>query len=146
MPPGWRLDVNQDTGGSRVKRWVALDCDRFRNPDGPGNQAEPRLRLHGMSRALGEEVIWDDEKVDVNRLRTYHTLPVGFSIPAVETVLINQTDTKSTRRRNVDHGSGPAIANAIFDALAPAFARVPFTPARVKRRSTPHVAARADVD
>ena len=34
--------------------------------------------LHGMSRALGEEVTWDDKKVTSVDWRTYHTFPVGF--------------------------------------------------------------------
>ena len=42
-----------------------------------------------MSRALGEEVTWDDQKVTSIDWRTYRTLPVGSRVPQIETVLIN---------------------------------------------------------
>ena len=127
------VDVNQDTGAVAVKRLViALDCGPISNPDGLRNQAEGGA-LHGMSRALGEEVIWDDEKVTSIDWRTYHTLPVGFSIPAVETVLINQTDTEVNGAGETSITvTAPAIANAIFDATGARVREVPFTPARVK--------------
>jgi nicotinate dehydrogenase subunit B len=127
------VDVDQATGAVDVKRLVvALDCGPISNPDGLKNQAEGGA-LHGLSRALGEEVTWDDEKVTSIDWRTYHTLPVGFKIPAIETVLINQMDAEA-------NGAGetsitvvaPAIANAIFDATGVRIRQVPFTPARVK--------------
>jgi nicotinate dehydrogenase subunit B len=127
------IEVNQDTGAVAVKRLVVvLDCGPISNPDGLRNQAEGGA-LHGMSRALGEEVTWDDEKVTSIDWRTYHTLPVGFSVPTIETVLVNQVDAAA-------NGAGetsitivaPAIANAIFDATGTRIRQVPFTPARVK--------------
>ena len=86
-----------------------------------------------MSRALGEEVTWDDQKVTSVDWRTYHSLPLGFAVPTVESVLINRTDVEAT-------GSGetsitivaPAIGNAIFDATGVRIRQVPFTPERVK--------------
>ena len=52
--------------------------------------------LQGMSRALGEEVTWDDHKVTSIDWRTYHSLPLGFDVPAIESVLINRTDVEAT--------------------------------------------------
>ena len=127
------VDVNQDTGAVAVKRLViALDCGPISNPDGIRNQAEGGA-LHGMSRALMEEVTWDDEKVTSVDWRTYRTMPVGFSVPTIETVLINTVDAEA-------NGAGettitvatPAIANAIFDATGARIRQTPFTPERVK--------------
>jgi CO/xanthine dehydrogenase Mo-binding subunit len=89
--------------------------------------------LQGLSRALGEEVTWDDHKVTSVDWRTYHSLTLGFDVPTIESVLINQTGVEAT-------GAGetaitivaPAIGNAIFDATGVRIRQVPFTPERIK--------------
>ena len=127
------VDVNQDTGQVHVTRLVvAQDCGPISNPDGMRNQIEGGA-LQGMSRALGEEVTWDEEKVTSIDWRTYRSLPLGFAIPRIEAVLINQPDEEAC-------GSGEtsitvvaaAIGNAIFDATGARIREVPFTPERVK--------------
>ena len=56
------IEVNQDTGKIVVKRMVAAsDVGPISNPDGLRNQVEGGA-LQGLSRALGEEVTWDNEK------------------------------------------------------------------------------------
>src|SRR5258706_12445407 len=63
--------VDQDTGKVKVTRiGVGIDAGPISNPDGLGNQAEGGA-LQGMSRALGEEVTWDGEKVTSVDWRTY---------------------------------------------------------------------------
>ena len=127
------VDVNQDTGQVHVTRLVvAQDCGPISNPDGMRNQIEGGA-LQGMSRALGEEVTWDEEKVTSIDWRTYRSLPLGFAVPRIETVLINQPDEEAC-------GAGEtaitvvaaAIGNAIFDATGARIREVPFTPERVK--------------
>ena len=89
--------------------------------------------LQGMSRALGEEVTWDNQKVTSVDWRTYRTLPLGFAVPRIESVLIDQPDGEAC-------GAGEtsitvvaaAIGNAIFDATGARIRQVPFTPERVK--------------
>jgi CO/xanthine dehydrogenase Mo-binding subunit len=126
-------EVDQDTGKVAVKRIVVSnDCGPISNPDGLRNQLEGGA-LQGMSRALGEEVTWDDEKVTSFDWRTYHSLPLGFDVPKIETVLINRPDEEAT-------GAGEtsitiiaaAIGNAIFDATGARIRQSPFTPERVK--------------
>ena len=127
------VDVNQATGEVHVTRLVvAQDCGPISNPEGMRNQMEGGA-LQGMSRALGESVTWDEEKITSIDWRTYHSLPLGFAIPRIETVLINQPDEEAC-------GSGEtaitvvagAIGNAIFDATGVRIREVPFTPERVK--------------
>jgi len=127
------VDVNQATGTIAVRRLVvAQDCGPISNPDGVRNQIEGGA-LQGLSRALGEEVTWDDRKVTSVDWRTYHSLPVGFEVPVIESVLINRTDGEAM-------GSGEttitivaaAIGNAIFDATGARIRQIPFTPERVK--------------
>jgi nicotinate dehydrogenase subunit B len=134
-------EVDQDTGRVVVKRIVVSnDCGPISNPDGLRNQLEGGA-LQGMSRALGEEVTWDAQKVTSFDWRTYHSLPLGFAIPKIETVLMNRPEEEAT-------GAGetsitivaPAIANAIFDATGARVRQSPFTPERVKAA----LAARGD--
>ncbi len=127
------VDVDQDTGKIAVKRmWVAIDAGPISNPDGLRNQAEGGA-LQGMSRALGEEVTWDDQKVTSVDWRTYHSLPLGFAIPQIECVLLDRPNEEAT-------GAGetaitviaPAIGNAIFDATGVRLRQIPLTAERVK--------------
>jgi len=125
--------VNQDSGRVTVTRCViANDCGPISNPDGLRNQLEGGA-LQGMSRALLEEVVWDDQKVTSVDWRSYRPLFLGADVPAIETVLIDQPDARAT-------GAGEtavtvavgAIANAIFDATGARIRQAPFTPERVK--------------
>jgi CO/xanthine dehydrogenase Mo-binding subunit len=127
------VEVHQDSGKIVVKRMViSNDCGPISNPDGLRNQLEGGA-LQGMSRALGEEVTWDDQKVTSIDWRTFHSLPLGFEVPKIETVLLNQPDEEAT-------GAGEtsitiiaaAIGNAIFDATGARLRQIPFTAERVK--------------
>ena len=127
------VEVELATGKLAVKRLVvSIDAGPISNPDGLRNQSEGGA-LQGLSRALGEEVTWDDHNVTSIDWRTYHTLPLGFAVPKVEVVLLNRSDVPAT-------GAGEtaitvvagAIGNAIFDATGARIRQVPFTPERIK--------------
>ncbi len=126
-------EVNQDTGKVAVRKiWVAIDAGPITNPDGLRNQAEGGA-LQGMSRALGEEVTWDNEKVTSVDWRTFHSLPLGFDIPKMECVLINRPDEEATGAGETTITViGAAIANAIYDATGARVREIPLTPERVK--------------
>ena len=126
-------DVDQDTGKVLVRRIVVSnDCGPISNPDGLRNQLEGGA-LQGMSRALGEEVTWDDQKVTSVDWRTYHSLPLGFAVPKIETVLVNRPDEPATGAGETSITIvGAAIGNAIFDATGARIRQSPFTPERVK--------------
>jgi CO/xanthine dehydrogenase Mo-binding subunit len=86
-----------------------------------------------MSRALSEEVTWDDQKVTSIDWRTYRPLYLGADVPTIETVLINRPDGKAMGAGETAVTVVPAaIANAIFDATGARIRQVPFTPERVK--------------
>jgi len=111
---------------------VAQDCGPISNPAGVRNQIEGGV-LQGLSRALSEEVTWDDRQITSTNWSTYHSLPLGIEVPAIDCVLINRSDVEAS-------GAGEtaitvvaaAIGNAIFDATGARLRQVPFTPARVK--------------
>jgi len=126
------VEVNQDSGAVAVKRFVVCnDVGPVSNPDGLRNQIEGGA-LQGLSRALGEEVTWDEQKVTSIDWRSYASLPLGFGIPKIETVLLNKPDEEA-------NGAGEtsitlvaaALGNAIFDATGARLRQIPFTPERV---------------
>jgi CO/xanthine dehydrogenase Mo-binding subunit len=127
------VEIDQASGHVKARRLVvAQDCGPISNPDGMRNQIEGGA-LQGLSRALGEEVTWDASKVTSIDWRTYRSLPLGFDVPVVESVLINRTEGQAM-------GSGEtaitlvaaAVGNAIFDATGARIREVPFTPDRIK--------------
>jgi nicotinate dehydrogenase subunit B len=128
-------DVSVDLASGRVqpRRFVAaLDCGPISNPDGLRNQSEGGI-LQGMSRALVEEVTWDDKRVTSTDWESYPSLYVGIEVPAIEIVLLNRTGARAT-------GAGEcaitvvaaAIGNAVFDATGARVRQVPITPQRVR--------------
>jgi len=127
------VEVDQATGRVRVVRLVASqDCGPISNPDGMRSQLEGGA-LQGLSRALGEEVTWDAEKVTSVDWRTYHSLPLGFDVPAIESVLINQSSGEAMGAGETAITlSAAALGNAIFDATGARVRQVPMTPERVK--------------
>jgi CO/xanthine dehydrogenase Mo-binding subunit len=127
------VDVDPSSGRIRPKRFVvAQDCGPISNPDGMKNQIEGGA-LQGLSRALGEEVTWDEQKVTSIDWRSYHSLPLGFDVPVIESVLINRSGVEAS-------GAGEtaitivaaAVGNAVFDATGVRLREAPFTPERVK--------------
>jgi nicotinate dehydrogenase subunit B len=127
------VEVDQATGRVQAKRFVvAHDCGPISNPDGLRNQIEGGV-LQGTSRALGEEITWDDRKVTSIDWRSYKTLPVGMQLPAIEIVLLDRPTAKATGAGETAITlAAAAINNAIFDATGARVRQVPFSPERVK--------------
>jgi CO/xanthine dehydrogenase Mo-binding subunit len=127
------VEVDQASGRVKATRFfVAQDCGPISNPDGMRNQIEGGA-LQGMSRALGEEVTWDDHKVTSIDWRTFHSLSLGADVPSIESVLVNRTDVEASGAGETAITIvGAAIGNAIFDATGARLREIPFTPERVK--------------
>jgi nicotinate dehydrogenase subunit B len=127
------VEVNQDTGNVTVQRFVvSQDCGPISNPDGVTNQVEGGV-MQGLSRALGEEVTWDQTRITSVDWRTYRPMYLGGDVPVIESVLINRLDAPA-------NGAGEtaitivagAVGNAIFDATGARIREAPFTTERVK--------------
>jgi nicotinate dehydrogenase subunit B len=127
------VDVDLDTGTVRPRRFVvALDCGPISNPDGLRNQIEGGI-LQGMSRALVEEVTWDNRRVTSVDWETYNSLYLDYEMPTVETVFVTPADVPATGAGETAITVIPAaIGNAIFDATGARLREVPFTPQRIK--------------
>ena len=127
------VDVNLSTGLVSVKRCVAaMDCGPISNPDGVRNQMEGGI-IHGISRALREEVTWSGERVTSIDWKTYRPWFLGDQVPIIETVLINRPDAEAMGAGETTITvAAAAIGNAIFDATGVRVRQLPFTPERVK--------------
>jgi CO/xanthine dehydrogenase Mo-binding subunit len=127
------VEVNQGTGAVAVKRLViSNDSGPISNPDGLRNQIEGGA-LQGLSRALLEEVTWDEQRITSVDWQTYRSLPLGFAVPVIDCVLLDRPEHRAM-------GAGEtsitlvaaAVGNAIFDATGARIRQVPFTPERIK--------------
>jgi CO/xanthine dehydrogenase Mo-binding subunit len=121
-----------------VKRLVcAHDCGLVINPNGLRHTVECGM-LHGLSRALWEEVQFDDEKVTSVDWATHPSLRHSDTPEKIDVVLVNG-DPNPDRPDLPHYGAGEAshkpmiaaVANAFYDATGVRLRRPPFRKERV---------------
>jgi CO/xanthine dehydrogenase Mo-binding subunit len=124
--------VNLETGLVRPTRFVvALDCGPISNPDGLRNQIEGGI-LQGMSRALVEEVTWNNQRITSTDWETYNSLHLDYEMPPIESVFVTPDGVPAIGAGETAITVTPAaIGNAIFDATGGRLRDLPFTPERV---------------
>ncbi len=132
------VEVNRRTGHVWAKRMVcAHDCGLIVNPQSLRHTIECAT-LHGLSRAIHEEVQFDTEKVTSMDWISHPTLRHSDVPERIDIVLVNG-DPNPNRSDLRPYGAGEAaikpmlaaIANAIYDATGVRIRRVPFRDARV---------------
>jgi nicotinate dehydrogenase subunit B len=128
-----KVTVNIETGSVRPLRFiVALDCGPISNPDGLRNQTEGGI-LQGTSRALVEEVTWDERRVTSVDWQTYKSLHLDYEIPSIECIFLTPPNVPASGAGETAITVTPAaIGNAIFDATGARVRDVPFSPERVR--------------
>jgi nicotinate dehydrogenase subunit B len=140
------VDVDLETGQVRPTRFVvALDCGPISNSDGVRNQVEGGI-LQGMSRALVEEVTWDNRRITSTDWETYNSLHLDHEMPVIECVFVTPEGVPAIGAGETAITVTPAaVANAIFDATGGRLRELPFTPERVRAalREAGHGSARA---
>jgi CO/xanthine dehydrogenase Mo-binding subunit len=132
------VQVNRETGRVWVKRLVcAHDCGLVVNPKGLERTVECGM-LHGLSRALWEEVQFDNEKVTSVDWATHPSLRHSDTPERIDVVLVN--GDPNPKRGDLPHyGAGEAshkpmiaaVANAVYDATGVRMRRAPFRKERV---------------
>ena len=127
------VTVDMESGLVRPARFVvALDCGPVSNPDGLRNQIEGGI-LQGTSRALVEEVTWDERRITSVDWETYNSLHLDYEIPTIESVFVTPAGVPATGAGETAITVTPAaIGNAIYDATGVRLRDLPFTPERVK--------------
>jgi CO/xanthine dehydrogenase Mo-binding subunit len=127
------VDVDLESGLVRPKRFViALDCGPISNPDGLRNQTDGGI-LQGMSRALGEEVTWDEQRVTSVDWGTYRSLYLDYEMPSIDCVFVAPEGVPALGAGETSITVTPAaMGNAIFDAAGARVRDVPFTRERVQ--------------
>jgi nicotinate dehydrogenase subunit B len=132
------VEVNRKTGHVWAKRIVcAHDCGLVVNPESLHHTVECGA-LHGLSRALHEEVRFDTEKVTSRDWSSHPTLRHADVPERIDIVLVNG-DPNPNRPDLPPYGAGEAslkptmaaIGNAIYDATGVRIRRVPFRAGRV---------------
>lgn len=128
------VEVNKSTGRIWVKKVViGHDCGMMVNPIGVRAALEGQI-MQGISRALYEEVHFDDKRVTSVDWQTYRIASMDDMPAEVELVLINRPD------KPIGGAGEPAIvcfpaaiANAVADATGVRIRRYPMVPERVKK-------------
>ena len=126
------LEVNRKTGHIQVTRAVvAQDCGLVVNPDAVRNQIEGGV-IQNTSRALLEQVTWDDSSITSLDWLTYPILTFPNVPHRIETVLMDRPDLAPMRvGEPASESVWPALGNAIFDAIGIRLRQMPFSPDRV---------------
>ena len=132
------VEVNRQTGHVWAKRLVcAYDCGLVVNPESLRRTAECAM-LHGLSRALYEEVQFDSEKVTSVDWISHPSLRHADAPERIDVLLVNG-DPNPNRADLPPYGGGEAalkpmlaaIANAVYDATGVRIRRVPLRDTRV---------------
>ena len=127
------VEVHRHTGRIWPRYWtVAHDCGLIVNPDNLRLVIEGNI-LHATSRALFEEVHFDEHKVTSVDWVTYPILDMRDAPEKIDIVLIDHKD-------DLPLGAGEpatrpvaaAIANAVFDATGMRLRQAPLSAGRMK--------------
>ncbi len=131
------VEVDTATGRVRINRYVAAhDSGRIINPRTALNQVEGAIsQMLGF--ALSEELITDGPTgVTLNGSYLEHKSPTIQDFPNITTIFADVVDPVGPMgAKGLGEvpavGVGPAIANALYDAIGVRFTRLPITPDRV---------------
>jgi CO/xanthine dehydrogenase Mo-binding subunit len=127
-------EVDRETGRIRIRKMVvAMDCGLIVNPIGLRAALEGQI-MQGLSRALYEEVHYDEQMVTSTDWYSYRIARLEDVPQQVELVLLNRPDQPIG-------GAGepaivcmpPAVANAVFHATGVRIRRYPMSPDIVKQ-------------
>jgi CO/xanthine dehydrogenase Mo-binding subunit len=127
------VDVDRSSGRVWARKFtVAHDCGQIINPDGLHHVIENNI-VQATSRALWEEVRFDNNNVTSVDWRTYPILDMTDAPAQIDIVTIDRPEiAPSGAGEAATRPVAAAIANAVFDATGVRIRRAPLSPERVK--------------
>jgi nicotinate dehydrogenase subunit B len=128
------VEVNRRTGRVWARKFtVAHDCGQIVNPTDLKQCIEGNI-VQGVSRAILEEVKFDQDNVTSVDWDTYPILDIMDTPETIDFVLLDYPDQPPTGagEPSIRPVAG-AIANAVFDATGVRIRRAPLTPDRVRQ-------------
>jgi carbon-monoxide dehydrogenase large subunit len=135
------VEVDPDTGEYEIQRFVAVDdCGNLVNPLIDDGQVHGGV-AQGLAQTLYEEVVYDENGQLLTGSLMDYAMPKAPMVPTLETdrtvtpTPVNPLGAKGCGEAGTI-GSGPAVANAIIDALAPfgvTHLEMPFKPEKLWR-------------
>jgi carbon-monoxide dehydrogenase large subunit len=135
------VEVDLETGAVSLRRHVAVDdCGRILNPLLVAGQQHGGI-AQGIAQALFEGVVYDDDGNPLTTTLLDYTMPSAAELPSYE---VSNTETPTPLNplgakgigESGTIGSGPAVQNAVIDALSHLGIRhldMPLTPERIWR-------------
>jgi len=138
------VEVDTETGKVRLARHVAVDdCGRRVNPMLVEGQVHGGI-AQGAGQALFESIVYDEVGNPLTSSLATYAMPSAAELPALVTVpLVTPTDRNPLGAKGVGEGgtigAGPAVQNAVIDALSHLGVRhidMPVSPERVWRAIT----------
>lgn len=135
------VEVDAETGEYEIKRFVAVDdCGNVINPLIVEGQVHGGV-AQGLAQTLYEEVVYDENGQLLTGSLMDYAMPKATMVPTMETdrtitpTPLNPLGAKGCGEAGTI-GSGPAVANALIDALAPfgvTHLEMPFKPEKLWR-------------
>jgi 4-hydroxybenzoyl-CoA reductase alpha subunit len=136
------VDIDLETGELRLpKVWIAHDCGRALCPVQVEGQIEGSASMGVAELQLEQHEVYTDEAVPEAGLHRRpslldYSIPTALDTPELEAMIVESIDPEGPYgAKEVGegplHGSLPAVANAVYDAIGIWMTELPFTPARV---------------
>jgi carbon-monoxide dehydrogenase large subunit len=132
-------EVDRDTGGIALKRYVAVDdCGNIINPLLVEGQIHGGV-VQGLGQALWEQAVYDDNGQLITGELMDYAIPKASNIPWIETSHtvtpspVNPLGVKGVGEAGTI-GCSPAVVNSVVDALSPLGVRhidMPMTPEKI---------------
>jgi len=128
------VEIDRSTGKIWARRFtVAHDCGQIINPDLLRLTIEGNV-VQSTSRALVEEVLFDERNVTSVDWQSYPILDITEVPENIDILLIDHPEVRPTGAGEpASRPTAAALANAIFDATGVRLRRAPLTSTRLKQ-------------